>query len=52
MPKLITVELAKSGMAQVVVYQHKKPLSIKTNYYKSPKEEAKGKKLGIWSKQN
>lgn len=42
------MELAKSGMAQVVVYQHKKPFIYQDQLLKL-QEEAKNKKLGMWS---
>ncbi len=47
--KNISVELARKGLAQVVIYQHKKPF-IYTDQLLKAQEEAKKKKLGIWSK--
>ncbi|OGY08008.1 MAG: hypothetical protein A2782_01990 [Candidatus Blackburnbacteria bacterium RIFCSPHIGHO2_01_FULL_43_15b] len=47
--KNISIELARKGMAQVVVYQHKKPF-IYANQLLKAQEEAKKKRLGIWSK--
>lgn len=46
--KNISVELARKGLAQVVIYQHKKPF-IYQNHLLKAQEEAKKKKLGIWS---
>lgn len=46
--KNISIELAKKGMAQVVVYQKKKPFIYIDQLLKA-QEEAKKKKLGIWS---
>lgn len=48
--KNISVELAKKGMAQVVVYQHKKPFIYQEQLLKA-QEEAKKKRLGIWIKE-
>ncbi len=45
----VSIELAKLGMAQVVVYQHKKPFIYRDKLLKA-QDEAKKKKLGIWSK--
>ena len=36
------------GMAQVVIYQHKKPFVYQKQLLKA-QDEAKKKKLGIWS---
>lgn len=47
--KNISVELARKGLAQVVIYQHKKPF-IYANELLKAQNEAKKKKLGIWSK--
>ncbi len=47
--KNVSVELARKGMAQVVVYQHKKPFIYQEQLLKA-QEGAKKKKLGIWSK--
>lgn len=46
--KNVSMELAKSGMAQVVVYQHKKSFIYQEQLLKV-QEEAKNQKLGIWS---
>ncbi len=46
--KNISTEMARLGMAQVVVYQHKKPFIFIDELLKA-QEEAKKKKLGIWS---
>lgn len=46
--KNVSMELAKTGMAQVVVYQHKKPFIYQEQLLKL-QEEAKKKKLGMWS---
>ena len=45
----VSIELARLGMAQVVVYQHKKPFIYQDKILKA-QEEAKKKKLGIWSR--
>lgn len=47
--KNISVELARKGLAQVVIYQHKKPFIYARELLKA-QNEAKKKKLGIWSK--
>lgn len=47
--KNISVELARKGLAQVVIYQHKKPFIYAKELSKA-QNEAKKKKLGIWSK--
>ncbi len=47
--KNISVELARKGLAQVVIYQHKKPFIYQEQLLKA-QEEAKKKRLGIWSK--
>ena len=44
----VSIELARQGMAQVVVYQHKKPFIYQDKLLKA-QDEAKKKKLGIWS---
>lgn len=46
--KNVSMELAKQGMAQVVIYQHKKPFIYQEQLLKV-QEEAKQKKLGLWS---
>lgn len=48
--KNISVEMARKGMAQVVIYQKKKPFIYQEELLKA-QDEAKKKKLGIW-KQN
>ncbi|MBI4035790.1 thermonuclease family protein [Candidatus Daviesbacteria bacterium] len=47
--KNVSMELAKSGMAQVVVYQHKKPFIYQDQLLKL-QEKAKVHKKGIWSR--
>ncbi|MBU0999948.1 thermonuclease family protein [Patescibacteria group bacterium] len=47
--KNISVEIARLGMAQVVVYQKKKPFIYADQLLKA-QEEAKKNKRGIWSK--
>ncbi|TSC88229.1 MAG: Micrococcal nuclease [Microgenomates group bacterium Gr01-1014_7] len=47
--KNVSIELARKGLAQVVIYQHKKPFIYAKELQKA-QEEAKKKKLGIWSK--
>lgn len=47
--KNISVELARKGLAQVVIYQHKKPWVYQEELLKA-QEEAKKNKRGIWSK--
>lgn len=47
--KNISVELARKGLAQVVIYQHKKPFIYAKELSKA-QEEAEKNKLGIWSK--
>lgn len=46
--KNVSIELARKGLAQVVVYQHKKPFIYQDQLLKV-QDEAKRKKLGIWS---
>jgi len=46
--KNVSVELARKGLAQVVIYQHKKPWIYLEQLLKAQKE-AKKRKLGIWS---
>ncbi len=46
--KNISTEMARLGMASVVIYQHKKPFIYIDELLKA-QEEAKQKKLGIWS---
>lgn len=47
--KNVSVELARKGLAQVVIYQHKKPFIYAKELLKA-QDEAKKKQLGIWSK--
>ncbi len=47
--KNVSIELTRLGMAQVVVYQHKKPF-IYQDKLLAAQTEAKKKQLGIWSK--
>lgn len=47
--KNVSIELARKGLAQVVIYQHKKPFIYQDQSLKA-QTEAKKKKLGIWSK--
>lgn len=46
--KNVSIELARLGMAQVVVYQHKKAFIYQDKLLQA-QDEAKQKKLGIWS---
>ncbi|MCR4305683.1 MAG: thermonuclease family protein [Candidatus Daviesbacteria bacterium] len=46
--KNVSMELAKAGMAQVVIYQHKRPFIYQEQLLKA-QEEAKKKNLGMWS---
>lgn len=47
--KNLSIELVKKGLAQAVIYQHKKPFIYQDQLLKA-QAEAKKKKLGIWSK--
>jgi len=47
--KNVSIELAREGLAQVVIYQHKKPWIYQEQLLRA-QEEAKKKKLGIWNK--
>ena len=47
--KNVSVELARKGLAQVVIYQHKKPFIYADQLLKA-QDEAKKNKRGIWSK--
>lgn len=47
--KNVSIELARKGFAQVVIYQHKKPFIYQDQLLKA-QDEAKKKKLGIWSR--
>lgn len=49
--KNVSIELAKTGMAELVIYQKRKPFIYQTKLLKV-QEEAKKKKLGIWSNKN
>lgn len=44
----ISIELAKKGMAELVIYQKRKPFIHQEKLQKA-QEQAKKKKLGIWS---
>ncbi len=46
--KNVSVELARKGFAQVVVYQHKKPFIYQDQLLKA-QEQAKKNKRGIWN---
>lgn len=46
--KNASVEMARKGMAQVVIYQKKKPFIYQDQLLKA-QDEAKKNKLGIWS---
>jgi micrococcal nuclease len=46
--KNVSVELARKGVAQVVVYQKRKPFIYQDQLLKA-QDQAKKKKLGIWS---
>ncbi|PIS20947.1 hypothetical protein COT52_01135 [candidate division WWE3 bacterium CG08_land_8_20_14_0_20_43_13] len=47
--KNVSVEMARLGMASVVIYQHKKPFIYQEQLLKA-QEEAKKDKRGFWSK--
>lgn len=47
--KNVSIEMARLGMASVVIYQHKKPFIYQEQLLKA-QEEAKKSKRGIWSK--
>lgn len=47
--KNISVELARKGLARVVIYEKRKPLIYQTELLKA-QDEAQKKKIGIWSK--
>ena len=47
--KNTSVEMVRKGLAQVVIYQHKKPFIYAKELLKA-QDEAKKNKLGIWSK--
>lgn len=46
--KNVSIELARFGMAQVVIYQHKKPFIYQPQLLKA-QSEAKKNNLGIWN---
>jgi len=47
--KNMSIEMARLGMASVVIYQHKKPFIYQDQLLKA-QEEAKKEKRGVWSK--
>ena len=47
--KNVSVEMARLGMASVVIYQHKKPFIYQEQLLKA-QEEAKKNKRGFWNK--
>ena len=47
--KNVSVELVQKGMAELVIYQKRKPFIYQTQLLEA-QEEAKQKKLGIWGK--
>lgn len=47
--KNVSIEMARLGMASVVIYQHKKPFIYQDQLLKA-QEEAKKKRCGVWSK--
>jgi len=47
--KNVSIEMARLGMASVVIYQHKKPF-IYQDQLLNAQEEAKKEKRGVWSK--
>ncbi|HCR36178.1 MAG: hypothetical protein UR33_C0016G0002 [Candidatus Woesebacteria bacterium GW2011_GWA2_33_20] len=49
--KNVSVELVQKGMAELVIYQKRKPFIYQTQLLEA-QEQAKQKKLGIWSKNN
>lgn len=49
--KNICVELVSKGMAELVIYQKRKPFIYQIQLLEA-QEQAKQKKLGIWSKNN
>ena len=46
--KNVSIELARKGLARVVIYQKRKPFIYQDELLKA-QDEAKGKKRGIWS---
>src|SRR3989339_1853272 len=49
--KNVSIELMSKGMAELVIYQKRKPFIYQTQLLEA-QEQAKQKKLGIWSKNN
>jgi len=47
--KNVSIEMARLGMASVVIYQHKKPFIYQDQLLKA-QEEAKKEKRGFWNK--
>lgn len=47
--KNVSIELARKGLAQVVIYQHKKPFIYQDQLLRA-QDQAKKNKRGIWSK--
>ena len=47
--KNVSIELARKGLAQVVIYQHKKPFIYQDQLLKA-QEEAKKNRRGFWRK--
>jgi len=47
--KNVSIEMARLGMASVVIYQHKKPFIYQDQLLKA-QDEAKKEKRGVWSK--
>ncbi len=47
--KNVSIEMARLGMASVVIYQHKKPFIYQDQLLKA-QEEAKKEKRGVWIK--
>lgn len=45
--KNVSIEMARLGMASVVIYQHKKPFIYQEQLLKAQKE-AKKEKRGVW----
>lgn len=49
--KNISIELVSKGMAELVIYQKRKPFTYQVQLLEA-QEQAKKQKLGIWSKNN
>jgi endonuclease YncB( thermonuclease family) len=47
--EILLVELVRKGMAELVIYQKRKPFIYQTQLLEA-QEEAKKNKLGIWGK--